>query len=177
ASVAVSVPLKFVLDLANSMLVNVPFVKLTLFNYIPIVLAGIVIVELTQQVQTQQQVALPLAPSGALVYLVPPEVKVFLGQSKNSCLDNAKDQGSIVNVLSTSFSAEYDETQSECDAFDNRAKQSDALKLISAKWVAPVLHKVMGAVSGPLGAINPTAGMIARGVGGAAGMANKFLNR
>ncbi|KAA6366193.1 MAG: hypothetical protein EZS28_038280 [Streblomastix strix] len=47
----------------------------------------------------------------------------------------------------------------------------------AAKWVAPVLHKVMGAVSGPLGAINPTAGMIARGVGGAAGMANKFLNR
>ncbi|KAA6361459.1 MAG: hypothetical protein EZS28_043014, partial [Streblomastix strix] len=48
---------------------------------------------------------------------------------------------------------------------------------LQAKWVAPVLHKVMGAVSGPLGAINPTAGMIARGVGGAAGMANKFLNR
>ncbi|KAA6372478.1 MAG: hypothetical protein EZS28_031995 [Streblomastix strix] len=47
----------------------------------------------------------------------------------------------------------------------------------AAKWVAPVLHKVMGAVSGPLGAINSTAGMIARGVGGAAGMANKFLNR
>ncbi|KAA6379323.1 MAG: hypothetical protein EZS28_025151 [Streblomastix strix] len=47
----------------------------------------------------------------------------------------------------------------------------------AAKWVAPVLHKVMGAVSGPIGAINPTAGMIARGVGGAAGMANKFLNR
>ncbi|KAA6358289.1 MAG: hypothetical protein EZS28_046184 [Streblomastix strix] len=103
------------------------------------ILAGIVIVQLTQQVQTQQQVALPLAPSGARVYLVPPEVKVFLGQSKNSCLDKAKDQ--------------------------------------AAKWVAPVLHKVMGAVSGPLGAINPTAGMIARGVGGAAGMANKFLNR
>ncbi|KAA6353598.1 MAG: hypothetical protein EZS28_050875, partial [Streblomastix strix] len=38
-------------------------------------------------------------------------------------------------------------------------------------------HKVMGAVSGPLGAINPTACMITRGVGGAAGMANKFLNR
>ncbi|KAA6373046.1 MAG: hypothetical protein EZS28_031428, partial [Streblomastix strix] len=124
-------------------------------------------------------VALPLAPNGARVYLVPPEVKVFLGQSKNSCLDNAKDQGSIVKVLNTSFSAEYDETQSECDAFDKRAKQSDALNdiCITAKWVAPVLHKVMGAVSGPLGAINPTAGMIARGVGGAAGMANKFLNR
>ncbi|KAA6383214.1 MAG: hypothetical protein EZS28_021257, partial [Streblomastix strix] len=118
ASVAVSVPLKFVIDLTNSMIVNVPFVELTLFNYIPIVLAGMVIVQLTQQVQTQQQVALPLAPNGARVYLVPPEVKVFLGQSKNSCLDNAKDQGSIVNVLNTSFRAEYDETQSECDAFD-----------------------------------------------------------
>ncbi|KAA6362786.1 MAG: hypothetical protein EZS28_041687 [Streblomastix strix] len=47
----------------------------------------------------------------------------------------------------------------------------------TAKWVALVLHKVMGAVSGQLGAINPTAGMTARGVGGAAGMANKFLNR
>ncbi|KAA6390345.1 MAG: hypothetical protein EZS28_014128 [Streblomastix strix] len=47
----------------------------------------------------------------------------------------------------------------------------------AAKWVAPVLSKVIGAVSGPLGAINPTAGMIARGVGGAAGIENKFLNR
>ncbi|KAA6361692.1 MAG: hypothetical protein EZS28_042781 [Streblomastix strix] len=47
----------------------------------------------------------------------------------------------------------------------------------AAKWVAPVLHKVVGAVSGLLGAINPTAGMIARVVGGAAGMANKFLNQ
>ncbi|KAA6362226.1 MAG: hypothetical protein EZS28_042246, partial [Streblomastix strix] len=42
----------------------------------------------------------------------------------------------------------------------------------AAKWVAPVLHKVMGAVAPTIGAINPTAGMIARGVGGAAGMAN-----
>ncbi|KAA6394097.1 MAG: hypothetical protein EZS28_010379 [Streblomastix strix] len=47
----------------------------------------------------------------------------------------------------------------------------------AAKWVAPVLHKVMGVVAPTIGAINPTAGMIARGVGGAAGMANKFLNR
>ncbi|KAA6316249.1 MAG: hypothetical protein EZS28_055287 [Streblomastix strix] len=47
----------------------------------------------------------------------------------------------------------------------------------AAKWVAPILHKVMGAVSGPIGGINPTADMIARRVGGAAGMANKFLNR
>ncbi|KAA6358820.1 MAG: hypothetical protein EZS28_045653 [Streblomastix strix] len=47
----------------------------------------------------------------------------------------------------------------------------------AAKWVAPVLHKVMGAVAPTIGAINLTAGMIARGVGGAAGMANKFLNR
>ncbi|KAA6381468.1 MAG: hypothetical protein EZS28_023004 [Streblomastix strix] len=47
----------------------------------------------------------------------------------------------------------------------------------AAKWVAPVLHKVMGAVAPTIGAINPTAGMIARGVGGAAGMAGKFLNR
>ncbi|KAA6377738.1 MAG: hypothetical protein EZS28_026734, partial [Streblomastix strix] len=47
----------------------------------------------------------------------------------------------------------------------------------AAKWVAPVLHKVMCAVSGPLGAINPTASMIARRIDVAAGMANKFLNR
>ncbi|KAA6368304.1 MAG: hypothetical protein EZS28_036169 [Streblomastix strix] len=47
----------------------------------------------------------------------------------------------------------------------------------AAKLVAHVLHKVMGAVSGLLDAINPSAYMIARGVGGAAGMANKFLNR
>ncbi|KAA6362389.1 MAG: hypothetical protein EZS28_042084 [Streblomastix strix] len=47
----------------------------------------------------------------------------------------------------------------------------------AAKLLAPVLHKVMGAVSGPLGAINPTASMVAGGVGGAARMANKFLNR
>ncbi|KAA6402112.1 MAG: hypothetical protein EZS28_002359 [Streblomastix strix] len=47
----------------------------------------------------------------------------------------------------------------------------------AAKWVAPVLHKIMGVVSGPLSVINPTTSMIARGVCGAAGMANKFLNR
>ncbi|KAA6386888.1 MAG: hypothetical protein EZS28_017584 [Streblomastix strix] len=35
----------------------------------------------------------------------------------------------------------------------------------------------MGAVSGPLGAINPTAGTIARGVGGAAGMANNGVQQ
>ncbi|KAA6385590.1 MAG: hypothetical protein EZS28_018884 [Streblomastix strix] len=94
---------------------------------IPKVLAGITVVQLIQQVQTQQRVALPLAPNGAGVYLVPPEVKVFLGQSKNSYLDSVNDQDSIVKVLSTSFIAEYDETQSECEAFDNRDKQSDAL--------------------------------------------------
>ncbi|KAA6326878.1 MAG: hypothetical protein EZS28_053890, partial [Streblomastix strix] len=66
-------------------------------------------------------------PYRAQVYLVLPEVKVFLGQSKNSYLDSVNDYGLIVNVLNTSFSAEYDETQSECDAFDKRAKQSDAL--------------------------------------------------
>ncbi|KAA6389479.1 MAG: hypothetical protein EZS28_014993 [Streblomastix strix] len=86
-----------------------------------------VIVQLTQQVQTQQQVALPLAPRGALVYLVPLENNVFTGQSKNSYLDSTNDQGSIVKVLNTSFSAEYDETQSEYAAFDKRAKQSEAL--------------------------------------------------
>ncbi|KAA6373872.1 MAG: hypothetical protein EZS28_030603 [Streblomastix strix] len=127
ANDAVFLPLKFVLARIYSLSVNVPLAVITLFNQIPIVLAGIVIVQLTQQVQTQQQVALPLAPSGALVYLVPLENNVFTGQSKNSCLDSTNDQGSIVKVLSTSFSAEYDETQSECDAFDNRAKQSDAL--------------------------------------------------
>ncbi|KAA6380886.1 MAG: hypothetical protein EZS28_023586 [Streblomastix strix] len=49
--------------------------------------------------------------------------------------------------------------------------------ITAAKWVTPALHKVMSAISGPLGAINPTASMIARGIGCAAGMANKFLNR
>lgn len=42
----------------------------------------------------------------------------------------------------------------------------------AAKWVAPVLHKVMGAVSGPLGAINPVAGMVTRGIATGAGTAN-----
>ncbi|KAA6374344.1 MAG: hypothetical protein EZS28_030131 [Streblomastix strix] len=130
-----------------------------------------IIVQLTQQVQTQQQVALPLAPSGALVYLVPPEVKVFHGQSKNSCLDSTNHQGSIVNVLSTSFSAKF------WQVLKNFGSKILLGVTSAAKWVAPVLHKVMGAISGPLCAINPTADMIARGVGGAAGMANKFLNR
>ncbi|KAA6394651.1 MAG: hypothetical protein EZS28_009824 [Streblomastix strix] len=86
-----------------------------------------VIVQLTQQVQTQQQVALPLAPNGARVYLVPLENNVLTGQSKNFYLDSTNDYASIVKVLNTSFSAEYDETQSECDAFDKWAKQSEAL--------------------------------------------------
>ncbi|KAA6390625.1 MAG: hypothetical protein EZS28_013848 [Streblomastix strix] len=140
AVVAVLVPLKFVLDLANSMAVNIPYVKLTLFNYIPIVLAGVIIVQLTRQIQTQQQVALPLVLNGARVNLVPPEVKVFLGQSKNSYLDMVNDQVSIVNVLNTSFSA------------DGQMGSSSS-------------SQSYGAVSGPLGAINPNAGMIARDVG------------
>ncbi|KAA6364054.1 MAG: hypothetical protein EZS28_040420 [Streblomastix strix] len=47
----------------------------------------------------------------------------------------------------------------------------------AAKCVAPVLHKVMSAVQGSFDATNPTAGMIARGVGTAVGGINKFLNR
>ncbi|KAA6361353.1 MAG: hypothetical protein EZS28_043120, partial [Streblomastix strix] len=62
---------------------------------------------------TQQQVAAPLAPSGARVYLVPPENNVF-----------------TVNVRITSLRAEYEDTQSECDAFDSLARQSCAPKLI-----------------------------------------------
>ncbi|KAA6400885.1 MAG: hypothetical protein EZS28_003588 [Streblomastix strix] len=96
-------------------------------NYIPKLLVCIVIVQLTQQVQTLQQLTLPQASNGALVYLVPPEIKIFLSQSKNFYLDIANDQGSIVKVLSTSFSVEYDETQSECEVFDKWDKQSDVL--------------------------------------------------
>lgn len=47
----------------------------------------------------------------------------------------------------------------------------------AAKWVAQVFHKVMGAVSGPLCAINPSAGMITREIRTAAGGTSKFLNR
>ncbi|KAA6366836.1 MAG: hypothetical protein EZS28_037639 [Streblomastix strix] len=46
----------------------------TLFNYIANVFAGIFIVQFTQQVQTIEQVADPLAASGARVYLTPPDV-------------------------------------------------------------------------------------------------------
>ncbi|KAA6358628.1 MAG: hypothetical protein EZS28_045845, partial [Streblomastix strix] len=188
---AVGCPLKLVIYRANSMSVFNPLVVLTQLSWIPNVLAGMVIVQLTQHVYTQQHVAAPLAPRGARVYLLPPENNVL-----------------TVKVRITSLRAEYEDTQSECDAFDNLARQSCAPKLIlineitfinqqmgfwsglknfgskilhgvtsAAKWVAPVLHKVMGAVAPTIGAINPTAGMIARGVGGAAGMANKFLNR
>ncbi|KAA6388288.1 MAG: hypothetical protein EZS28_016186 [Streblomastix strix] len=159
---AVFVQLKLVSYLAQSISIFPPLVVLIELSWIPKVLAGIVIVQLTQHVQTQLQVADPRAPSGALVYLVPPENNVL-----------------IVSVRITSLRAEFEETQSESHAFDSLARQSYTLKLVTsaAKWVAPVLHKVMGAVSGPIGAINPTAGMIARGVGDAADMANKFLNR
>ncbi|KAA6396926.1 MAG: hypothetical protein EZS28_007547 [Streblomastix strix] len=205
---AVFNPLKLVNQCTNSISIFPPLVVLIELSQIPNVLASIVIVQLTQHVQTQQQVADPRAPGGALVSLVPLENNVFTGFSKNSYYDRVNDYGSIVSVRITSLRAEYEETQSECDAFDNLARQSYAPKLIllneitfkllqmgfwsglrnigskilhgvtfATKWVAPVLHKVMGAVSGPIGAINPTAVMIARGVGGAAGMANKFLNR
>ncbi|KAA6390286.1 MAG: hypothetical protein EZS28_014191 [Streblomastix strix] len=159
---AVFSPLKLVNYRAYSMsVVPSPLVVLTQLSWIPKVLAGIVIVQLTQHVQTQQQVAAPLAPSGARVYLVPPENNVL-----------------TINVRITSLRAEYEDAQSECDAFDSLARYSLLHGVTSAaKWVAPVLHKVMGAVAPTIGAINPTAGMIARGVGGAAGMANKFLNR
>ncbi|KAA6341471.1 MAG: hypothetical protein EZS28_052458, partial [Streblomastix strix] len=101
---AVGSPLKLVFYRANSISLFPPLVRLTQLSWIPNVLAGIVIVQLTQHVQTQQQVTDPLAPSGARVYLVPPENNVL-----------------TVNVRITSLRAEYEETQSECDAFDSLA--------------------------------------------------------
>ncbi|KAA6396537.1 MAG: hypothetical protein EZS28_007934 [Streblomastix strix] len=119
------------------------------------ILAGIVIIQITQQVQIQQHVALPIALNGVPVYLVPLENNAIISQSKNCYLDSTNDQVSIVKVRSTSFSTGVTS---------------------AAKQVAPVFHKVMGAVLRLLGAINPKTDMIVRRVGGAVGMANKFLN-
>ncbi|KAA6380887.1 MAG: hypothetical protein EZS28_023587 [Streblomastix strix] len=118
AVVAVQVPLKFVLDLANSAGDNKPYVKFTLFNCIPIVLAGMEIVQLTQQVQTQQQVALPLAPRELKSIQYHLKLKYFLASQRIPIWIMRMTYGSIVKVLNTSFRAEFDETQSECDAFD-----------------------------------------------------------
>ncbi|KAA6326311.1 MAG: hypothetical protein EZS28_053968, partial [Streblomastix strix] len=101
---AVGSPLKLVTYRAYSISVSSPLVVLTQLSWIPNVLAGMVIVQLTQHVYTQQHVAAPLAPSGARVYLVPPENNVF-----------------TVSVRITSLRAEYEEIQSECDAFDSLA--------------------------------------------------------
>ncbi|KAA6392943.1 MAG: hypothetical protein EZS28_011533 [Streblomastix strix] len=152
---AVFSPIKLVNYRANSISVFPPLVVLTELSWIPKVLAGIVIVQLTQHVQTQQQVADPRAPSGARVYLLPLENNVLQASLRIVILID----GTIITSLKN-FGSEVLHGASS-----------------AAKWVAPVLHKVMGAVSGPIGAINPIAGMIARGVCGAAGMANKFLNR
>ncbi|KAA6377284.1 MAG: hypothetical protein EZS28_027189 [Streblomastix strix] len=112
------------------------------------ILAGIGMVQFTQQVQTQQYVPLPLAPNGVRVYLVPLENKSkFL--TLHLVESMMKYNRNVMLSIVTS----------------------------AAKWVAAVLHKVLGVVPGPLGAINPIADMIARGVGCTTKKANKFLNR
>ncbi|KAA6357769.1 MAG: hypothetical protein EZS28_046704, partial [Streblomastix strix] len=130
---AVLVLLKLVIYRQNSISVFPLLLVLIELSKIPKVLAGIVMVQLTQHFQTQQQVAELLAPSGALAYLVPLENDVFTGWSMNSYFDRWNDYGSIVGVRITSLRAAYEETQSECDAFVSRDKQSYALKLILLK--------------------------------------------
>ncbi|KAA6401953.1 MAG: hypothetical protein EZS28_002518 [Streblomastix strix] len=63
-----------------------------LFSYMANIFAGIVIVQFILQVYTIVQVAVPLAANGARVYLTPDDVSQFTGQSKNYCLEIAKDQ-------------------------------------------------------------------------------------
>ncbi|KAA6360186.1 MAG: hypothetical protein EZS28_044285, partial [Streblomastix strix] len=79
------------LTLAFKLLASAPQTS-HLFNYIANIFAGIVIVQFTQQVYTIEQVAVPLAANGARVYLTPDDVSQFTGQSKNYCLEIAKDQ-------------------------------------------------------------------------------------
>ncbi|KAA6401360.1 MAG: hypothetical protein EZS28_003113 [Streblomastix strix] len=133
SAAAVFVPLKSVNQLANSISQFIPFSVLIALSQIP-----------------KQQVAEPLTPRGALVYLVP--------------LENKKDNPNM--KLSITLKGHK-----------NFSSKIQTGVTSAAKWVASVLYKVMGAISDPQGAINPTAGMIAKGVGAAAGMANKFLNR
>ncbi|KAA6371352.1 MAG: hypothetical protein EZS28_033123 [Streblomastix strix] len=63
-----------------------------LFNYMANIFASIVIVQFTQHFYTIEQVASPLAANEARVYLTPDDVSQFTGQSKNYCLEIAKDQ-------------------------------------------------------------------------------------
>ncbi|KAA6401866.1 MAG: hypothetical protein EZS28_002606 [Streblomastix strix] len=161
---AVFVPLKLITQRAYSISVFAPLVTLMELSQIPNVLEGIVIVQLTQHAQKHQQVAVPQAPSGALVYLVPVENNIFTGQSKNLYFDRGNDYGSVVRVHIISLRAIFEQIYIKWSYFCriiSRASSSQSYR----------------AVLGPLDVINPTAGMIARGVGGAAGMTNKFLNR
>ncbi|KAA6319227.1 MAG: hypothetical protein EZS28_054845 [Streblomastix strix] len=79
------------LTLAFNSLASAPITS-HLFNYMANIFAGIVIVQFTQHVYTIEQVAVPLAANGARVYLTPDDVSQFIGQSKNYCLEIAKDQ-------------------------------------------------------------------------------------
>ncbi|KAA6386628.1 MAG: hypothetical protein EZS28_017844, partial [Streblomastix strix] len=72
---------------------SVGAVTATLLIYIANVSLGIVIVEFTQQVQTIEQVAVPLAASGARVYLTPEKFNESIGWSKNYYFDMEKDYG------------------------------------------------------------------------------------
>ncbi|KAA6384716.1 MAG: hypothetical protein EZS28_019757 [Streblomastix strix] len=116
-------------------------------------------------IELNTQIAEPLAPSGARVYPVPPE----------------NNQVSAQLHLVQSMMKHNPNVMLSIALLDNPSGLKNFVSKIlhgvtsAAKWVAPVLHKVMVAVSGPIGTINPTAGMIARGIGGAAGMANMFL--
>ncbi|KAA6357352.1 MAG: hypothetical protein EZS28_047121 [Streblomastix strix] len=124
-----------------------------LFNCIANVSLGIVIVQLTQQVQTMEQVAVPLAANGARVYLTPWEFNESIGWSKNYYFDMEKDYGSNFG-----------------------SKILGDVKH-AAQWIAPTLHKVLSTVVGPVGMIHPGIGGVLGAGAGLAGAVDRPVNK
>ncbi|KAA6364730.1 MAG: hypothetical protein EZS28_039743, partial [Streblomastix strix] len=154
SAVVSSVPLKLVHAFSFQGISNL---KAVLFNFIANVFLD-----------------LPLAPIGALVYLIPLDASSVMGESMKFSFDISNDCGCIDNDFRTSPSYIHPLTQSECCISANRPKQSLDLNGILikklnetqvkdyqhplanvTKLVAPALHKVLPTISGPAGMFHP----------------------
>ncbi|KAA6395990.1 MAG: hypothetical protein EZS28_008481 [Streblomastix strix] len=165
-------PLKFTLPLANSAVVAAA--TAALLSYYANLSAGIVIYQLTLHDYAIEQVVLPFAPNGALVYLYPSLVSQDTDiQSECQTRANFYIQSLAEKlILKTKLNSIWDFSRLK----NFGSKILGGIKKV-AGWVAPTLHKVMGTPSGPVSMLHPRIGGVMNTVGNIAGGIDRHLNK
>ncbi|KAA6402876.1 MAG: hypothetical protein EZS28_001601 [Streblomastix strix] len=127
-----------------------------LFNYIANVFLGIVIVQFTQQVQTMEHIADPLAASGARIM-------------------------SVCSWFSIPHPSLYSHYYSPINGFfleDNKFwKYNLGGVRHAAQWVAPTPHIVLSMVVGPAGMIHPGFGSALGAGANLSGSVDRLVNK